>query len=218
MSSSVRPRVWRVGDGPVSLWAVPNLITFARILFVPLMAWMLLAAGSQGVPPTAPLDARRWAALALFVVAITSDALDGYLARSRGLVSNLGKLLDPIADKALTGTALVCLSILGELPWWVTAVILARELGITVWRLIEARRRVLPAGRGGKLKTLTQAVAIAFAIAPLPALLGDWMHWANTTLMALALALTVASGADYLVRAYWGSSASKGARTQGVNQ
>lgn len=145
----------------------------------------------------------RWVALALFVVGISSDAVDGHLARSRNLISDLGKLLDPIADKALTGAALILLSVLAELPWWVTMLILVRELGITVWRLIEARRIVLPAGRGGKLKTVLQAIAISLAIAPFPALLGEWMHWVNGAFMTAAFVLTIWSGIDYLVRAYW---------------
>jgi CDP-diacylglycerol--glycerol-3-phosphate 3-phosphatidyltransferase len=157
----------------VSNWAVPNLITIVRILFVPAFAWAMLAdAGEHG--------ALRWVALALFVVGIGSDAIDGHLARSRNLISDLGKL-----------------------PWWVTGLILLRELGITVWRLVEARRIVLPAGRGGKLKTVMQAIAISLAIAPLPALLGDWMHWVNGITMAAAFVLTIWSGIDYLVRAYW---------------
>ncbi|MGO2112432.1 MAG: CDP-diacylglycerol--glycerol-3-phosphate 3-phosphatidyltransferase, partial [Pseudoclavibacter sp.] len=144
----------------------------------------------------------RWGAAAIFIVAIATDSLDGYLARSRDLVTDLGKLLDPIADKALTGAAFIVLSALGELPWWVTIVILVREIGITVWRLIEARRIVLPAGRGGKAKTLMQAVALSFALVPLWLFLGEPVHWVNTGLMAIAFALTVASGADYLWQAY----------------
>lgn len=195
-TTNVRPRIWRAGEGPVSVWSVPNLITYARILFVPAMVWALLADGGEH-------GGLRWLGAALFIVGIASDAVDGYLARSRNLISNVGKLLDPIADKAITGAAMITLSLLGELPWWVTGLILFRELGITVWRLIEARRIVLPAGRGGKLKTVTQAVALTLALLPLPALLGDWMHWVNTLFMAAALILTLWSGADYLVRAYW---------------
>lgn len=180
----------------MSVWSVPNLITYLRILFVPaLVAALIIDAGEHG--------AWRWAAAGIFIVGIASDAVDGYLARSRNLISNVGKLLDPIADKAITGTTMVMLSVLGELPWWVTIVILVRELGITIWRLIEARRIVLPAGRGGKLKTVVQALALSLALLPLPALLGDWMHWVNTVFMGAALILTVWSGADYLVRAYW---------------
>lgn len=195
-ATAPRRRIWRAGDSPVSPWAVPNLITIVRILFAPAMVWALLADAGDG-------GGLRWLALALFVVGISSDAIDGHLARSRNLITDLGKLLDPIADKAITGAALIGLSLLGELPWWVTGLILLRELGITVWRLIEARRIVLPAGRGGKLKTVLQAGAISLALAPFPALLGDWMHTVNTVTMALALIVTLWSGADYLVRAYW---------------
>ncbi|SJM70447.1 CDP-diacylglycerol--glycerol-3-phosphate 3-phosphatidyltransferase [Gulosibacter sp. 10] len=189
-------RIWRRGDGPVSAWAVPNIITMVRILFVPAFAWAMFADAGQDGP-------LRWAAFALFVVGISSDAIDGHLARSRNLISDLGKILDPIADKALTGAALVVLSILGELPWWVTGLILLRELGITVWRLVEVRRIVLPAGRGGKLKTVAQAVAISLAVAPLTAILGDWFAWVDTATMSIAFILTIWSGIDYLVRAYW---------------
>lgn len=188
-------RVWRAGEGPASPWAVPNIITVVRILFAPALAWALLVDAGQGGP-------LRWIACALFVVGISSDAVDGHLARSRNLITDFGKLLDPIADKALTGVALVVLAVLGELPWWVTGLILLREIGITVWRLVEARRIVLPAGRGGKAKTLAQAVAISFALAPFPALVGEWMHWVNAALMSIAFILTLWSGADYLVRAY----------------
>lgn len=188
-------RVWRAGDGPVSVWSVPNLITIVRICFVPALVWAMVADAGEGGP-------LRWFALALFVVGIGSDAVDGHLARSRNLISDFGKILDPIADKALTGAALLVLSYLAELPWWVTGFILLREIGITIWRLIEVRRIVLPAGRGGKLKTVVQAIAISLAIAPFPALLGDWMNGINTGVMSLAFLLTIWSGLDYLVRAY----------------
>lgn len=187
-------RMLRAGDGPVSPWAVPNLITIARIALVPVFVWLLVADGGAHGP-------LRWAAAALFTIAIATDSLDGHLARSRNLITDLGKLLDPIADKALTGAAFIMLSLLGELPWWVTGLILARELGITLWRLVQARSRVLPAGRGGKLKTIMQAVAICFALAPLWIFAGDAAHWLNTALMAIALILTLASGADYLWQA-----------------
>ncbi|AYG04536.1 CDP-diacylglycerol--glycerol-3-phosphate 3-phosphatidyltransferase [Gryllotalpicola protaetiae] len=173
-----------------SNWNLPNTITIVRILFAPVFFWMLLAdAGNDG-----PL---RWWAAVLFIVGIATDGVDGYLARSRGLVTELGKLLDPIADKVLTGAALVGLSILGELWWWVTIVILVREVGITVYRFAVIRGGVIPASRGGKLKTVAQAVAISFALVPLWVPLGDWVHWVNWVLMAIALVLTVVSGLDY---------------------
>jgi CDP-diacylglycerol--glycerol-3-phosphate 3-phosphatidyltransferase len=175
---------------------LPNIITVVRILLAPVFFWFVLAdAGADG-----PL---RWIAAALFILAIATDGVDGAIARRRGLVTDLGKILDPIADKLLTSGALVCLSILGELWWWVTIVIVVREVGITVWRMVELRRgNVVPAGRGGKLKTVVQAVAISFALAPTWTLIGDWIFWVNWVLMAAALVLTVWSGLDYLWEAF----------------
>ncbi|MEO6201341.1 MAG: CDP-diacylglycerol--glycerol-3-phosphate 3-phosphatidyltransferase [Cryobacterium sp.] len=174
-----------------SNWNLPNLITVIRILLAPVFFWMLLAdAGQDG--------ALRWAAAVLFILAIATDGIDGAIARRRNLVTDLGKLLDPIADKVLTGAALIGLSILGELPWWVTIVILAREIGITVFRFVMLRDHVIPASRGGKLKTIFQSVAISLALVPLWLLLGDWVNWVNTVAMALALILTVVTGIDYL--------------------
>jgi len=177
-----------------SNWNLPNLITVVRILLAPLFIWMLLAdAGQDG--------ALRWAAAVLFILAIATDGIDGAIARKHNLVTDLGKLLDPIADKVLTGGALVALSILGELWWWVTIVILVRELGITAFRFVMLRDRVIPASRGGKLKTIMQSVAISLFLVPLWLVLGDWIHWVNYAAMAVALALTVSTGIDYLVAA-----------------
>ena len=182
----------RAGDGPVSTWSVPNLISFGRIVLVPVFVVVLLV-GAQSVTG-------RWIAAALFVVAIATDAVDGHLARSRNLITDLGKILDPIADKALTGAALVVLSVLGELPWWVTVPILVREIGITVWRFVVlSKGRVVPASKGGKTKTVLQSVAIALALAPLPALLGPWMHVVNTVVMAAAFVVTIVTGVQYLI-------------------
>ncbi len=175
-----------------SNWNAPNVITGARIVATPFFIWMLLADGG-GMGPL------RWAAAVFFVLAIATDAWDGYLARSRGLVTDLGKLLDPIADKFLTGGALVGLSILGELPWWVTILVLVREVGVTVHRLFEARSVVLAAAWMGKLKTVAQSVAISLALFPFPALLGDWMNWVNGVTMTIAVILTIASGIDYVI-------------------
>lgn len=173
-------------------WNLPNAITVVRILISPLFFWMLLAdAGEDGW--------LRWVAAVVFIVGISTDSLDGYLARSRGLVTDLGKILDPIADKLLTSGALVCLSILGELPWWVTAIIVVREVGITIWRFVElGRGNVVPASSGGKLKTLVQSFAISFALLPLWVLVGDWVFWVNGVLMTAAVILTVWSGLLYV--------------------
>ncbi len=180
------------GPGRSANWNIPNAITVVRILLAPAFFWMVLADDGRD-------GGLRWAAAALFIVAIATDGIDGHIARSRGLVTALGKILDPIADKVLTSGALVCLSILGELPWWVTAVIVVREVGITIWRLIELRRgNVVPASSGGKLKTVVQSIAISFALVPLWVLLGDWVHWVNGILMTAAVVLTVWSGLLYV--------------------
>lgn len=179
---------------PVSNWNAPNIITGVRIIATPFFLWMLLAAPDDA--------AMRWGAAAFFVVAIATDALDGYLARSRGLITDLGKLLDPIADKALTGAALVGLAIIVELPWWVVAVVLVREVGITIHRLMIASDVVVAADWMGKLKTVAQSIAIAFALTPLAALegaAGIVFTWVNIVTMTVAVALTIASGVDYVV-------------------
>ncbi len=191
---ALRGRFVRDGQSPASNGNLANVITIVRILLAPLLFWLLFVdAGELGLV--------RYAAAALFVVAISTDSVDGMLARRQNLITDLGKLLDPIADKLLTGGALVCLSMLGELAWWVTAIILVREVGITAYRMAVLRDRVIPASRGGKLKTVLQAVAITLFLTPLWVLLGDWVHWVNGAFMAAAVIATVASGVDYLVKA-----------------
>lgn len=191
MTSPWRGRVVRAGDGPASLANIANIITVVRIFMAPAFVWMLLADDGE-------MGALRYAAAVLFIVAIVTDSVDGMLARGRNLITDLGKLLDPIADKILIGGALVALSILGELPWWVTILIMAREIGITVHRLLVLSDRVIPAARGGKLKTVLQAVAISFALLPLDHLVGDWIIVVNVILMTLATILTVVSGLEYV--------------------
>jgi len=200
-----RGRVIRHGDSKASDGNIANIITAVRILFAPLFIYLLIAdaAGDSG-------GALRWVATGLFVLGIATDGVDGMLARRRNLVTNVGILLDPIADKVLIGGALVSLSILGELPWWVTALVLVREIGITVFRFAVLRDRVIPASRGGKLKTVFQAVAISFALAPLAAsadAIGvagtePWFTGIDIALMSTAVVLTVVTGIDYLVQAY----------------
>lgn len=181
---------------------LPNAITIVRILCAPVFLWMLLADdGADG-----PL---RWWAAVLFIVAIATDGIDGYLARRYEIVTDLGKLLDPIADKVLTGFAFVGLSILGELPWWVTILVFVREIGITVHRLIVASSHVVAAAWMGKLKTMAQAVALSLALLPLWTIVGDWIHVVNTITMWIAVILTVASGIDYVVTEVRGSRASR---------
>lgn len=173
---------------------LPNAITIVRILCAPIFIWMLLAdAGADG--------GLRWGAAVLFIVAIATDGIDGYLARRHDIVTDLGKLLDPIADKALTGCAFVGLSILGELPWWITILVLVREIGITVHRLIVAGDHVVAAAWMGKLKTVAQAVALSLALLPLWTVVGEWIHVVNAVAMTIAVVLTLASGLDYVVTA-----------------
>jgi CDP-diacylglycerol--glycerol-3-phosphate 3-phosphatidyltransferase len=173
---------------------IANVLTVVRILLVPFFIWFLLLDDGQA-------GLFRWLAVATFVVAIYTDKLDGDLARSRGLITDFGKIADPIADKLLIGSALVLLSILGELWWWVTLVILARELGITLMRFAVIRYGVMPASRGGKLKTVVQTVAILLFLIPLQALLGDWAWWIAAAVMAVAVVITVVTGVDYVLQA-----------------
>jgi len=174
----------------VKILNVANALTMMRMALVPLFAVTLLYADGND-------DGARALAWAIFAVAIVTDHFDGEIARRRGLVTNFGKLADPIADKALTGTALVGLSVLGELPWWVTVVILGREVAVTLLRFWVIRHGVIPASRGGKLKTLVQAIAIGLYILPLSGFLGSVRWW----VMAVAVVLTVVTGLDYVARA-----------------
>lgn len=173
-----------------SPWNVPNALTVLRILMVPLFGWLLLAHGGEDA-------AWRWWATLVFVVAIATDWVDGFLARRDGLITDFGKLMDPIADKALTGTALVGLSLVGALPWWITVVILVREVGITLMRFVVIRYGVMPAGEGGKLKTVLQAVALGLLVAPL----GGIVFWIACAVMAAAVIVTVVTGVDYVLAA-----------------
>jgi CDP-diacylglycerol---glycerol-3-phosphate 3-phosphatidyltransferase len=171
----------------VGLWNVANVLTMARIILVPVFVACLLAGGTTW----------RLIALTVFCVASLTDLLDGQLARSRGLVTDFGKIADPIADKALTGTALIGLSVLGQLSWWVTIVVMARELGVTALRFWVIRHGVIPASRGGKLKTLLQGIAITGYLLPLTGV----ATVVRAPLMALAVGVTVFTGLDYVVQA-----------------
>ena len=183
---------------------LPNAITVVRILCAPVFVWMLLADGGAD-------GALRWWAAVLFIVAIATDGIDGYLARTHDLVSDAGKLLDPIADKALTGCAFVGLSILAELPWWVTVVVLVREIGVTVYRLAVVSDHVLAAAWMGKLKTVAQAVALSLALLPLWELEGEWIHVVNAVAMWIAVGLTIASGIDFVLSEVRGARRARGA-------
>ena len=167
-----------------------NAVTILRIALVPFFAVALMADGGHTV---------RWRLVAtvIFAVAAATDRVDGLIARRSGQVTDLGKLLDPIADKLLVGTALVLLSVLGDLWWWVTVIVLARELGITVMRFFLLRYLVLPASRGGKVKTVLQSVAIGVYLLPLGHLPEPVTVLAGV-LMAVAVAVTLVTGADYV--------------------
>ena len=169
---------------------LPNALTVLRLAAVPVFAVLLLREDGAD-------DAGRWWAALAFALAILTDRYDGLIARRTGQVTEFGKLADPIADKALTGTALIGLSVLELLPWWVTVVILVREVGITLLRFWVIRHGVIAASHGGKAKTVAQSLAIGLYILPLTGLLASARWW----VMAVAVLLTVATGIDYIYRA-----------------
>jgi len=181
-------------------WNLPNALTTLRILMVPFFGWALLVDGGDSI-------LWRTVAWGLFVTAMITDKVDGDIARSRNLITDFGKIADPIADKALTGMAFVGLSIIGELWWWVTIVVLVREWGITLLRVWVIRYGVMAAGSGGKLKTVLQTVALGAFILPLKLLEGGWatvglvLWWVAAAVMAAAVALTVVTGVDYVIKA-----------------
>ncbi|MGI8814693.1 MAG: CDP-diacylglycerol--glycerol-3-phosphate 3-phosphatidyltransferase [Pseudonocardia sp.] len=184
------------GQQPVPLLNIANALTMLRLLLVPVFLVFLLCGDGHRV---------GWRLLAglVFAVASLTDRFDGYLARRLGLVTRFGMVADPIADKALTGAALVGLSALGELPWWVTVVIGVRELGVTALRFWVLRHGMIAASRGGKLKTLVQALALGLYVLPLEALFGppEVVTDVRWVALAAALVLTVATGLDYVARA-----------------
>ncbi len=169
---------------------LPNALTMLRLLLVPLFGWLLLREDGQDA-------ASRVAAVIVFVGAMLTDLADGKIARARGIVTPFGTIMDPIADKALVGTALIGLSVLSEVPWWASLVILVREIGITVLRFAMLRYAVMPAGRGGKTKTALQTVTLVLLMLPLP----DSWSWLTTGLLYATVLVTVVSGVDYVVDA-----------------
>lgn len=190
---TVRPTAAdRLADLPhrVSTWNVANGLTTLRILLIPVFVLTLFhGAGQQ--------PGWRVMATVVFAVASITDRFDGEIARRRGLVTEFGKLADPIADKALVGAALIGLSILGELPWWITVVMLGREAGVTMLRFWVIRHGVIPASRGGKVKTMLQTVAIGLYLLPL----SGWLHVVAEIVMLAAVALALITGIDYVGRA-----------------
>lgn len=164
---------------------LPNALTLGRLLVVPFLALLLVLDGASA--------GTRTLAAGLFVLACLTDVVDGWLARSRGQVTDFGIMADPIADKALVATALVGLSLLGILPWWATAVVLGREVAVTAMRSALARHGMIPAGRGGKLKALTQNLAVILYLLPL----AGGAASLRFPVLLLAVAATVATGLDY---------------------
>jgi CDP-diacylglycerol---glycerol-3-phosphate 3-phosphatidyltransferase len=174
-----------------SFWyrQLPNLITSARIALVPLVLWLLLAYWDSWP--------HRLAALVIVIIAASTDGVDGAIARKRNLVSDLGKILDPIADKVLLSGSLIALSFLDAVPWLVTGLILIRELGITVYRMFALKTRVIAASSGGKFKTVMQIIAVCMAIAPF-GFLGDWYGLVTLAVLWFTTAITIITGIQYL--------------------
>jgi len=182
--------VTMTGPPQVSAWNIANYLTVLRLLLVPVFLVLLLAREGED-------DVLRLAAAGVFLLAAVTDRVDGQIARSRGLVTSFGKMVDPIADKALIGGALVGLSVLGELPWWVTVLVLVREIGVTLLRFVVIRHGVMPAGRGGKLKTVLQVVALTAYLLPLP----EALQPVVVAVMAVAVLVTLVTGAEIAFQA-----------------
>ena len=170
---------------------IANVLTGVRLVLVPIFLLFLFAGDGHE-------SASRITAFVIFAVAVITDRLDGSLARTYGMVTEFGKLADPIADKALTGMAFIGLSINGELWWWVTILILVREWGITLLRFLMLKYGVMAANRGGKLKTVTQAVAVILYLLPLP----GWAEPVAWVVMGIAFLLTMVTGLDYCWQAW----------------
>lgn len=169
---------------------IANALTVLRLVLVPVFVVALFQHGGEDTT-------WRVTACVVFAIAAVTDRIDGDLARKHGLITDFGKLADPIADKALTGAALISLSVLDRLTWWVTVLILGREIGVTLLRFWVIRHGIMPASRGGKIKTTAQALAIGLYLLPL----SGWLWVAAQAVMGLALALTLVTGADYVARA-----------------
>jgi CDP-diacylglycerol--glycerol-3-phosphate 3-phosphatidyltransferase len=187
VTSAVRP--------PVPLVNVPNALTVLRLLLVPVFGWLFLSH---------PADIGwRWVSAVVLGVALATDFVDGKIARKYGLITNFGKLWDPIADKAITGMAFVALSIVGELPWWATILILVREWGITLMRFLIIKWGVMAANRGGKAKTMLQSWVLVLWVIPFHLYFAAgavplWLTWPKLILMAATVIVTVVTGLDYL--------------------
>lgn len=169
---------------------LPNILTAVRLVLVVPFGIALMSDGGENTTG-------RLLATVIFIVASITDWLDGYFARKRNIVTTFGKVADPIADKLLTGTALIGLSVIGELPWWVTVIILVREIGVTLLRFWVINSGVIAASRGGKVKTAAQILAIVLYLLPL----SGAAEIVAQVVMGIAVVLTVVTGIDYAVRA-----------------
>ena len=174
MSASDTPRV--------PLWNIANILTMTRMVMVPIFV-AVAALYHEDI-------AMRWVIAGIFVLAMVTDFVDGYLARSRNLITDFGKIMDPIADKAMTGAALIMLSVWQYVPWWITVLILVREIGITVMRFTILKYGALPANFSGKAKTMMQSIGITFCLMPFE-LMWPPAWWIGITLIAIALVLTL---------------------------
>lgn len=177
-----------------SVWNLPNALTMLRLLLVPVFA-VLLAQDTV---------ASRVGACVVFVLAALTDRWDGQIARKRGLITTFGTMADTIADKVLVGAALVLLSWLGEVPWWVTIVLLVREIGITVLKVVLVRRHVIAPSRGGKLKAVLQMIALSILVVDWVGLLGNrvggWIQLLGLVILYAATVIAVVTAVDYLVK------------------
>lgn len=189
MTNNLTPDHLGDPSNEVPVLNIPNVLTIARLLMVPVFGYLVLVIEQS--------DAAQWASATVFLIAALTDLVDGVWARRYGLVTNFGKIADPIADKALIGTALVALSIQGEIAWWVTGIIIFREIAVTILRFWVIKQGVIPASRGGKLKTVSQIVAIVAFLVPLH----GWVDMVAQLSLGVALALTITTGIDYVLKA-----------------
>ncbi|MDP1851833.1 MAG: CDP-diacylglycerol--glycerol-3-phosphate 3-phosphatidyltransferase [Candidatus Planktophila sp.] len=172
-------------------YITPNFITVARLLFVPIGAYTLFKNGGND-------PVWQYISWIVFFILGMSDVLDGNLARSRNSITEFGKFLDPVADKVMIGTAMISLSILNRLPWWITIVILVREIGITIFRLAVIKRGVIAANKGGKIKSTFQNFGVGFYVLPL----SENLYWFRDGFMLIAVILTIATGFYYVQSAF----------------
>ena len=194
-------------ENQVSNFNIANVLTVVRIGLVPVFGWALLHDDGNS-------STWRWIAFGIFAVAMITDKIDGDLARKHGLITDFGKIADPIADKAITGMAFIGLSLVGDIWWWVTIIVLIREWSVTLLRLSVLRQVVIPAAHSGKIKTMLQAVALAGLIMPLPhgdahggafdawGVFGEVLFYSSQVLLAGAVIMTMWSGYEFF-RAVW---------------